>query len=129
MTPAGKIAETEHALLGAAVLIGLAIVGGVIYAVAAADHGQAPDKAALKIAKQMVAVRLRDPGSAEFSMLSVHQVGPRRVVCGWVNAKNGFGGYAGPERFVAGMDALPLLSGVDDEAGFEAAWRAGGCTP
>lgn len=43
---------------------------------------------------------LRDPMSARFS--DVHAVKePNQMihVCGWVNAKNGFGGYAGPTPF------------------------------
>lgn len=50
-------------------------------------------------AKAKAAVRssLRDPSSATFRSVRAHH---RRVVCGEVNAKNGFGAYGGHRRFV-----------------------------
>ena len=46
---------------------------------------------------------LRDPKSAEFDNLRV-LVSPAdpddAIICGTVNAKNGFGGQSGPRRFV-----------------------------
>lgn len=45
--------------------------------------------------KARVADTLRDPESARFSNLKLHQ----GSLCGEVNGKNGFGGYAGNENF------------------------------
>lgn len=45
-----------------------------------------------------VKAKLRDPNSAIFSNI---RDGKLLYVCGEVNAKNGFGGYAGSKRFKA----------------------------
>ena len=53
-------------------------------------------------AKEGVKSILRDPESARFSSLRAYrQLGGQLVVCGYVNAKNGFGGYTGDEAFIA----------------------------
>lgn len=49
-----------------------------------------------------VRARLRDPGSAEFSNVRVSRKSGVAAVCGYVNARNGFGGMAGRERFISG---------------------------
>lgn len=46
--------------------------------------------------KGFVREKLRDPASAEFSNVRVVSGG---IVCGEVNSKNGYGGYAGKQRF------------------------------
>lgn len=55
------------------------------------------------VAKRNISRDLRDPGSAEFrNVRTYRQHDPReRAVCGEVNAKNAFGGYAGFRPFVA----------------------------
>jgi hypothetical protein len=53
-------------------------------------------------AKAAVTATLRDPASATFDGLFLGRVNPRTgipAVCGRVNAKNGYGGYAGPVKF------------------------------
>lgn len=57
-----------------------------------------PEERQFDEAKADVKMRLRDPESAQFSSLRRPREG---VVCGYVNSKNGFGGYVGKERFVA----------------------------
>lgn len=52
-------------------------------------------------AKDLVAGQLRDPSSAQFRDLRKTRQG---VVCGEVNGKNGYGGYAGFQRFIAKPD-------------------------
>jgi hypothetical protein len=55
----------------------------------------------------MIQQSLRDSGSAQVRRSYVRAVGDSmRVVCGEVNAKNGFGGYAGYERFVGRVAVL-----------------------
>lgn len=51
-----------------------------------------------KIAAAQLAVlaRLRDPGSAKFGPFTVTE---RGIVCGSVNARNGFNGYSGTSAF------------------------------
>lgn len=48
--------------------------------------------------KQLVREALKDPDSAQFRNIRFVQGGS--VMCGEVNAKNGFGGYAGFTSFV-----------------------------
>lgn len=51
--------------------------------------------------KDEVRKRLKDPSSAKFSQIKFERTpkGTRTVMCGNVNAKNGFGGYAGETPF------------------------------
>lgn len=60
-----------------------------------------------------VRAKLRDPKSAEFKDV-FFSLGKKNipVTCGLVNSKNGFGGYAGFQRFVsAGRPDLTFLEG------------------
>jgi hypothetical protein len=53
-------------------------------------------------ARERVRATLRDPASAEFRNLRVHP-GPTedsKAVCGEFNARNGFGGMSGWQRFI-----------------------------
>lgn len=59
------------------------------------------DVLAMPKAKELVANQLRDPSSAQFRDLRRTRQG---VVCGEVNGKNGYGGYAGFQRFIAKPD-------------------------
>lgn len=65
-------------------------------------------------AKELVKQRLRDPSSAEFTDIVVHEGGPTTstIVCGRVNARNGFGGMTGAQRFVVGG-----TTALEDEIG------------
>ncbi|HEV7694324.1 MAG TPA: hypothetical protein VGO52_26045 [Hyphomonadaceae bacterium] len=49
--------------------------------------------------------RLKDPKSAEFSKLFVSRKSGAPIVCGYVNSKNGFGGFTGAQRFVGASGA------------------------
>jgi hypothetical protein len=55
-------------------------------------------------AQELVKQHLRDPSSAQFSDIRVIPAGGRKptIVCGKVNARNGFGGMTGAQRFVVG---------------------------
>jgi hypothetical protein len=53
--------------------------------------------------------KLKDPESALFRNVKFHSSGGIPVTCGEVNAKNGFGGYSGFERFIAAGDTLQVL--------------------
>jgi len=63
------------------------------------DSSKADDKsredAIIERAKNVVLENLRDPSSAQFKNVRLYG----SWVCGEVNSKNGFGGYAGYERF------------------------------
>lgn len=52
--------------------------------------------------KTIIAGMLRDPESAKFRNVRLVQYLDGAVVCGEVNGKNAFGGYAGYSDFVAG---------------------------
>jgi hypothetical protein len=53
--------------------------------------------------KKGVASSLKDPMSAQFGVMSAGQKSDGIIiVCGFVNAKNFFGGYAGAQPFIAG---------------------------
>ena len=71
-------------------------------------------------AKQVVAKALRDPDSAKFRDVTV--VAPEHfdrkkpgTVCGYVNAKNGFGALTGYEPFIVMAGAIPILDDHTNE--------------
>lgn len=49
-------------------------------------------------ATEQVRALLKDPDSAKFDQVTVHP--GKGTVCGYVNAKNGMGGYAGSRAFI-----------------------------
>jgi len=61
-----------------------------------------PDNDVLMRAQSATRNILKDPGSAQFSDLVTLQNGTDTVVCGFVNAKNGYGGYSGRQGFIYG---------------------------
>jgi hypothetical protein len=72
-------------------------------------------------AEQKVASLLRDPSSAQFRNVR-HRVSETgaNIVCGEVNAKNAFGGYAGFQRFLYDAGTAKLDDG--DEPDFDQRW-------
>ena len=62
-----------------------------------AAHEQAWAANRISFAQAQIAARLKDPGSAVFRG---SYVSPKNAVCGEVNARNGFGGYMGYQRFI-----------------------------
>ena len=60
-----------------------------------------PAKSYIAEAEKAVSENLRDPASAEFRNVSYRQANTgAHVVCGEVNGRNGFGGYAGFQQFI-----------------------------
>lgn len=57
---------------------------------------ESSDERSIRMAKEAVIKQLKDPSSAIFEGMRVTSPGE---VCGVVNAKNSFGGYAGSKRF------------------------------
>ena len=53
---------------------------------------------------------LKDPDSAKFQNLRIADFDGGKVVCGEINAKNGYGGYVGYKRFVAGTSAATIYN-------------------
>ena len=87
--------------------------------VAIAGAGGDPSAARKAEARAAVRARLKDPDSARFDLVRVHADG----VCGTVNARNAFGGYAGPQRFVVTSAGRVFLERGDP--GFRAAFVDG----
>lgn len=56
--------------------------------------------------KDAIRQQLKDPDSAKFRNVHFYSGGGIPVTCGEVNARNGFGGYSGFERFVAAGDVI-----------------------
>lgn len=72
----------------------------------------------IDIGKEAIKSQLKDPDSAKFRNVAFYSGGGIPIACGEVNAKNGFGGYGGFERFVAAGDQLAFLeSQVSDGIG------------
>lgn len=64
--------------------------------------------------------QLRDPQSAQFQRETVRSIHDgKRVMCGEVNARNAFGGYAGFRRFVSMLPGNAVL-----EPGFDASYAS-----
>lgn len=80
------------------------------------------EQAFIEVAKEVVRGKLKDPRSAEFSQVSVARYMGVPVVCGRVNARNGFGGYGGRMHFVSGGTQGTTF--VDEEVeDFAKAWN------
>jgi len=65
---------------------------------------------------------LRDPESATFEELAVVSHGDTMLACGYVNAKNGFGGYVGRQAFV-GSTGTAILSSQMAHGEFRKLWQ------
>jgi hypothetical protein len=75
-------------------------------------------------AKERILATLRDPDSAKFENVYLHKTvrdgNTVYAFCGTVNAKNGFGGYGGAERFIAGSTIAVTARQMTD---FAKAWK------
>ena len=67
-----------------------------------------------QVAKQRVQAELRDPDSAQFTGILAKPTTEegKGIVCGYVRSRNGFGGMAGPQRFIV-TDTIFL---IDEQA-------------
>jgi hypothetical protein len=66
--------------------------------------------------KEFVSSQFKDPQSTQFQKL-VHGKG---VLCGEINAKNGFGAYVGFKKFVVVKRESLTVSAIEDELSFNA---------
>lgn len=64
---------------------------------------------------------LKDPESADFRDVHFYSGGGVPVACGEVNAKNGFGGFTGFERFVAAGTVIAVTESMV-EGGIGEVW-------
>jgi hypothetical protein len=91
-----------------------------------ADDPSFQDAKSKMQAEDAIKVQLRDPNSAQFKdeiVLSKHGDPTDVIVCGYVNAKNGFGGRDGFERFVwaSQVQTKPALHGGGGHTALEEA--------
>src|SRR5262249_8791640 len=83
-------------------VVASALVAGSAYAQAVVDSSDAPlDTSVVKAAMNAATKDLKAPMSAKFRGLRLIHTSRDRpdVICGYVNAKNGFGGYVGFKPF------------------------------
>src|SRR5665213_3288498 len=94
----------------------------IILAAAALTIAAAPlsDADVIQVAEQAVANKLSDPESARFNGVFVHRSqtsAASSTVCGFVNAKNQYGGYAGRKPFrVLMVDSIVVDVGFRRES-------------
>ena len=69
-------------------------------------------------AERLVRAQLKDPESAKFSGVIMRPNG--LVICGYVNAKNSFGGYTGNKEFFT-VGKLVLIN--DGSKDFQKQWN------
>jgi hypothetical protein len=74
------------------------------------------------VAQVAVKDRLRDPSSAQFNNEAVFIFSRKPVVCGDVNANNGFGGKSGSQRFIW-RNGYAALDGEGGRRFFERLWK------
>lgn len=72
--------------------------------------------------QRILATKLRDPDSAKFDKDYASYKSGAPVVCGTVNAKNGFGGYSGAERYIGMGDTIGVFL-ESDVSDFKSLWR------
>lgn len=85
----------------------------------AADEQRA-EETVIAAAKLAVVGTLRDPGSAEFGTVEL----TNGVVCGFVNARNAFGGYTGMQAFMFGPSVGGLAMQESGGDRFVTTWNA-----
>lgn len=101
------------------VLFGLMLLA--VSNVSQADYSK--EQAWIYKGKEAVKSKLKDPNSAEFKG-SFFKRGADNipVSCGWVNSKNGFGGYGGFQRYVSA--ARPDLTWLEEQMpDFQVLWN------
>lgn len=73
-----------------------------------------PTKAEVAAIQKAVTDKLKDPGSAQFGLMTAGKTVTGGIVaCGYVNAKNSFGGYVGMSPYIAESISVkpPVFSG------------------
>ena len=73
--------------------------------------------------KEGVMSLLKDPDSADFKDVGFYSGGRAAAVCGHVNAKNGFGGFIGFQRFIGSGEDIVFLESDMEASEFTKAWN------
>lgn len=89
------------------------------------DNARGSQFVMMKRAMDALRGRLRDPESAKFQNVYLHNgAADVTVTCGEVNAKNGFGGYNGVERFMSNGGTISVMAtDFKSPREFEKAWK------
>jgi len=88
------------------------LIIAAMVAVAACTGG---DDTVVAQAQADVAKTLRDPSSAQFREVIVRRATTgAQIVCGEVNGRNGYGGYAGFQEFIWHSGNVEMPTGPDD---------------
>lgn len=88
---------------------------------------------AIDDAKTRIAATMKDPESVRFADLTSSSKDGTSIVCGWINAKNSYGGYVGftpfivTDTYVAVRSKEPRSSFASNRAKFDEVWTS--CTP
>lgn len=72
------------------------------------------EKVAIEKAKDVVKNNLKDPDSAKFKDVEIKSYKDGKLICGYVNAKNSYGGYNGFKPFAASPTQAIIAGGGKD---------------
>lgn len=82
------------------------------------------DQTTEELGRRAVLAQLRDPSSARFGKSLGRLKYGKRVACGFVNAKNGFGGYTGETPWVMVVeDGIVMIRPSQGGRGFDKVWN------
>ncbi len=77
-----------------------------------AGCGKSEEQRSIEAAEAAVRESLKDPDSAKFGLAEAFGLFDGHVVCGAVNAKNGFGGYTGERTYMVMLGPKGQSEGV-----------------
>ena len=114
---AGRLASAREREIAAA---GDAVVAG-----AEKLHDRTQQQLWIARTQNAVKDKMREPGSVRFRNTRFHIFrGETPMVCGEVNARNGFGGATGYQRFIASGDTFgPVLEEMMSPTEFAKSWN------
>lgn len=87
----------------------------------AAELQAEEDRARIEAAQAAVRAVLRDPDSAQFTHTFISRKSGLPVVCGMVNARNAFGGYAGAMPYFS-AGATASIASTENYRQFQPMW-------
>lgn len=118
-----QISAGERASTGGLVkvAIGVAVIGAGAWFALRGPSQESKDQAFLTEQQESVRRTLKDPQSAQFSEVYISRIAGTPSACGYVNAKNSFGGYVGRRRFMA-ENGRVFVEDSDDDKAFNLLW-------
>lgn len=91
------------------------------------NDGEPNNDGMIILARKAVEAKLRDPASAEYRNEKLGSFKGHPVVCGEVNAKNGFGGMTGFERYASNGGEATVVESDMDAPEFSKVWAMMNC--